>query len=494
MKRQMRNIATVVFIYLFAFSWGIFITPQAAAVRDEALTAAQRLHSYGLFRGVGTNADGTPDFDLGRTPTRSEAMTMLVRLFRDENMVLYGEFGEENCPFIDVAKWAQGYVAYAYETGLTSGRSETIFGGEDPVSATEYLTFILRAMGYKSGEDFQWDRAWELTDKLGITDGRYNENIYFTRGDVAIVSLNALMIDRPMLAYGDWVDEFESAPRSFLRPVGTDTTIDVIGAYDPNERGYGGYLFTPIIPLKDVCVVSLISPWQQGINGDHRLLAQRTLETVGDLYPGQGIIVADWMGELSPNWGVTFTDQNGKRRGVSIFEDGRGATSFPDIWVEEEILQAYNGYEVPQAVVTAKYEPEGEMPTEEVIFIPREPISDVYVVSLDWINIETNEIENQGNIYKKEHLPMIREPLLHIDELAPRQSMVVGLEPSHPLDIELPKWAIVYTDQDGEVHSFYYTYSGGNHSYAEILCSESITLVDREKNSLFYTLIPDFDQ
>ena len=115
MKRQMRNIATVVFIYLFAFSWGIFITPQAAAANNEALQAAQLLCEAGLFRGVGTNTDGTPEFDLDRAPTRAEAVTMLVRMLGQESLALAAYEDIFFCPFSDVADWAKPYIAYAYE-------------------------------------------------------------------------------------------------------------------------------------------------------------------------------------------------------------------------------------------------------------------------------------------------------------------------------------------------------------------------------------------
>lgn len=51
----------------------------------------------------------------------------------------------------------------------------------------------MRALGYESGADFQWNKAWELSDKLGFTDGRYNAGTTsFTRGDMAIIAYNAL--------------------------------------------------------------------------------------------------------------------------------------------------------------------------------------------------------------------------------------------------------------------------------------------------------------
>ena len=51
-----------------------------------------------------------------------------------------------------------------------SGTSSTTYSGNATVTASQYLTFVLRALDYDSSTDFQWDKAWELSDKLGITD------------------------------------------------------------------------------------------------------------------------------------------------------------------------------------------------------------------------------------------------------------------------------------------------------------------------------------
>lgn len=168
---------------------GLAISAMAAS--SEAIEAADRLNELGLFSGVGNNADGTPNYDLDRAPTRAEAVTLLVRLLGKETEAKAGNW---TTPFTDVADWAKPYVGYAYANSLTSGTSTTTFSGGDTVSATQYLTFVLRALGYTSGADFQWDKAWEMTDELGITSGQYNASSAFTRGDAVIVSAAALDI------------------------------------------------------------------------------------------------------------------------------------------------------------------------------------------------------------------------------------------------------------------------------------------------------------
>lgn len=164
----------------------------AFAANGEADQAAQALHELGLFSGTGLNADGTPNFDLKRSPTRQEAITMLVRLLGKEKEAQAGTW---ETPFTDVDGWAKPYVGYAYTNRLTGGTSSTTFSGNDTITASQYITFILRALGYADGADFQWDKAWELSDKIGLTSGEYNSStVSFLRGDVASISCTALTV------------------------------------------------------------------------------------------------------------------------------------------------------------------------------------------------------------------------------------------------------------------------------------------------------------
>lgn len=164
----------------------------AFAASEEAVAAADALNELGLFKGVGDNEDGTPNYNLDGQLPREQAVTLLVRLLGKEGDALAGTW---TTPFTDVADWAAPYVGYAFENGLTNGVSETLFGSAELVSASQYLTFVLRALGYESGVDFEWDSAWTLTDELEITAGEYNaETNDFLRADAAIVSNAALAV------------------------------------------------------------------------------------------------------------------------------------------------------------------------------------------------------------------------------------------------------------------------------------------------------------
>lgn len=184
----MKRLAAFVLSFILALS---LVSP-ALAASDEAVHAANALYERGLFSGTGTDTNGNPIFDLDRTPTRHEAVTMLVRLLGKEKEARGKVW---TTPFTDVADWARPFVGYAYANGLVNGTSATTFGGNETITASQYLTLVLRALLYESGTDFQWDRAWEFSDKIGLTNGQYGATTNFTRGDVAIISYNALSTD-----------------------------------------------------------------------------------------------------------------------------------------------------------------------------------------------------------------------------------------------------------------------------------------------------------
>lgn len=145
---------------------------------------AQELKDLGLFRGVSDT-----DFDLASAPTREQAVTMLIRLLGKENEALNGTWKH---PFTDVSSWADPYIGYAYENGLTLGISDTKFGTGN-ASAAMYLTFVLRALGYSdtTASDFTWNNPYALAETVGILfDSVDLQN--FLRADVVVVSHAAL--------------------------------------------------------------------------------------------------------------------------------------------------------------------------------------------------------------------------------------------------------------------------------------------------------------
>lgn len=277
------------------------LSPFASAAGGEAADAAQALYELGLFRGTGENADGTPVFDLDRAPTRAEAVTMLVRLLGAEGAALSGDW---ETPFTDVPEWAEPYVGYAYSKGLTNGTGATTFSSGAAVSASQYLTFVLRALGYESGADFRWDAAWELADEIGLTDGEYSASTaLFTRGDVAIVSCNALgceLKDSGTLLIDTlvWMEAFEFEDVGvFYFPEDTVIFFDFLDYSDDEATFY--------VESERYAMLGMYGNFE-GMEPPDNLEELIWEDIVGmDILPGQGFVMAeDAYGNLSAH-GIT---------------------------------------------------------------------------------------------------------------------------------------------------------------------------------------------
>ena len=174
------------FCTVFALLILILLPIGVHAMEFTPEAGANTLYELGLFQGTGTTANGKPIYSLNTAPTRAQAVTMLVRLLGKESEARAGVWA---LPFTDVEDWARPYVGYAYANGLTKGLSETVFGSSAKVTANQYLTFLLRALGYSSETDFAWNNAANYAASLGLHAAKKTG---FTRGDVAAVSAAAL--------------------------------------------------------------------------------------------------------------------------------------------------------------------------------------------------------------------------------------------------------------------------------------------------------------
>ena len=159
--------------------------------KDTAERMTVKLNGLGLFEGAGTNPDGSTDYALYRKGKRVEALVMLIRLLGKEDEAMAGSWSH---PFTDVPPWADKYVGYAYETGLTDGVSATRFGSDNEASMQMYYTFLLRALGQTGGD--VWPQAFERADAAGITSKENDPYelcpFNFWRCDMVVSSFRAL--------------------------------------------------------------------------------------------------------------------------------------------------------------------------------------------------------------------------------------------------------------------------------------------------------------
>ena len=192
MKQNFKRLLGVLLV--IALCVGMVPATLAAYSSSDAQAAAGKLATLGLFNGTGDDASN-PQFELDREPTRAEALVIIVRLLRMEDAALDpdGEWASAPSPFTDVSGWVVPYAAYCYANGLVKGVGNNMYSPDEPVTATQMLTIILRALEYRDGVDFKWDSAWTLSDKIGLTDGEFsaahNELI---RGEIALMLLDAL--------------------------------------------------------------------------------------------------------------------------------------------------------------------------------------------------------------------------------------------------------------------------------------------------------------
>lgn len=150
---------------------------------------AEDLAAIGMFRGTASG------FELDRAPKRSEAAIMLVRLYgaEEEAKTAY-DAGEITHPFTDVSEFTSPYVAWLYNKGITKGATATTFGSADTCSAKMYCAFLLRALGYEDGVDFQYADALTFAQQKGF----YDPTMFagdFLRDDLAALTYQGLATD-----------------------------------------------------------------------------------------------------------------------------------------------------------------------------------------------------------------------------------------------------------------------------------------------------------
>ncbi len=142
--------------------------------RYGAAVGLYRLHLVAGYDNTGTN------FGLSDPMTRAQAVVQVIRYLGAEKEALAGSYTH---PFKDVPAWADKYIGYAYANGITKGRSNTVYDPNGTVTETQFLTFMLRAIGYDDAAgDFKWDKPEDLAKKCGMTDTIRN-GAKFLRGD-----------------------------------------------------------------------------------------------------------------------------------------------------------------------------------------------------------------------------------------------------------------------------------------------------------------------
>lgn len=154
----------------------------ANAYSTASYTAAQELNKLGLLEGIGQNPDLTTNYDLDREPTRAEAVVMIIALSGSRDSALQSNYPHT---FKD-AGWADSYIGYAKYMGISDGLSSDQFGTNNLITQHEFLTMLLKSMGYSVKD---WQNPYPEAEVAGLyTSG----DSWFNRGHMALICRSAL--------------------------------------------------------------------------------------------------------------------------------------------------------------------------------------------------------------------------------------------------------------------------------------------------------------
>ncbi len=173
----------------------VFISTTLTAAASENSPEADYLNALGLLRGTDQG------YELDKTMTRAEGAVMIVRLLGEEKTALARNHSH---PFTDVPDWADPYVGYMYKYGLTAGQSATFYGAKSLMTEVQYVTFLLRSLGYDDqAGDFHWSEALIKARDIGMIKATIQAGgDQFLRRDMAnytYLSLNTTMKSNNML-------------------------------------------------------------------------------------------------------------------------------------------------------------------------------------------------------------------------------------------------------------------------------------------------------
>jgi len=230
----MKSIARIAFILSIILVFTAVVLPvpaYAASTTNSNYEKALDLKILGLLA-------NTPDsFDLESAPTRVQGAIMLVRLLGKENLAKQSNYSH---PFTDVPAWGSYYVGYLYHNSLTKGIGNNKFGSYDLMTARQYVTFVLRSMGYEDKVDFEYAKAFDKALQIGLLGAAertvYENSPTFLRNDMIGISYDALSL------------KLKSSDQTLLdKLIITDKAI-----YNPAARALGLYTSDIKAELSDV--------------------------------------------------------------------------------------------------------------------------------------------------------------------------------------------------------------------------------------------------
>lgn len=164
-----------------------------SSTATDYFALADALKAMGVFKGIGI--EGAGGYMLEAGTDRLSGLVMFIRMMGEDAAALAYEGPN---PFSDLSGWGERYGAYAYAKGYAKGYTgvdgKLCYGPYVPMGATEYMTIVLRALGYQDGgdsPDFQWNASLPAALNLRVLTPREHKQLTeqpFTRAQVVYLS------------------------------------------------------------------------------------------------------------------------------------------------------------------------------------------------------------------------------------------------------------------------------------------------------------------
>ena len=132
------------------------------------------------------------DLMLSKTGNRQEAFTIFLSLMGEQETANAGKYSHT---FQDVDSWFSNFAGYGVYKHYTAGCSQTVFGALNGITAEQYMSFVLRALGYQDNVDFYWSDSVNKAIQIGLctqSDANRWKKSVLLRQDLMEISYLAL--------------------------------------------------------------------------------------------------------------------------------------------------------------------------------------------------------------------------------------------------------------------------------------------------------------
>lgn len=185
-NKFIKSIISLILIFVLTLSCNVTIY---AVEENTAITTV-------INEGIMTGTDN--GFEPNKTLTRAEAVTIIVRMYGVDSNTISSYANQSVFNDVTSSHWAAGYINYGCDKKIVNGMGNGIFGADQSVTIAEFLTMIVRYLGY--GSTVESEGTWPTNYVLfGIENGLFDDidSLYNTlslRKHAAILIANALQM------------------------------------------------------------------------------------------------------------------------------------------------------------------------------------------------------------------------------------------------------------------------------------------------------------